>query len=99
MLGEKLLHVVPHFFGEHVAGFGFDEGRKILRHPGIGVGLGDGLDACAGFLDGRASVSFAEVQVERARRNEAGDVRLPCSWMPGMKFGKQCSRLVRWMLA
>ena len=74
MLGEKLLHVVPHFFGEHVAGFKPDEGRKILRHPGTRRPW-RWSGRLRGLPDGRASVSFAEVQVERARRNEAGDVR------------------------
>ena len=75
MFCKKLLHAGPHFLGEHVAGFGFDEGRKVFRHTGLGVGLGNGFDAGAGFLNWGAAVGFAEVQVQGARSDEGGDVR------------------------
>ena len=59
MLGEKLLHMVPHFLREDVTGFGFNKGRKVFSCSGFSVGLGDGFQAGAGFLDGRAAIGFA----------------------------------------
>ena len=61
MFGEKGFGLAPHFFGKYVAGGRRDEGGKILRDTGRGVGFGDGLHAVAGFFYRGATVGFAKV--------------------------------------
>ena len=39
VLGEKVLGLSPHFIREHMAGVFLDEGREVLGHAGLGVGL------------------------------------------------------------
>ena len=75
VLGKKLLGVGPHFVREHVAGVFLDKGGKVFGYVSLGVGLGNFFDASARFPDGCAAVIFAEVQVQRARGGEGGDVR------------------------
>ena len=71
---EEAFGLLPHFIGKHVAGVGLDECRKILRHSGFDVGLGDGFYAGAGFFYRRAAVGFAKVEMKRAWGGEGGDV-------------------------
>ena len=48
---------------------------NVVGAAGRLVGPGDGLDAGADFVDGAAAVALAEVQVQRPRGDQAGDVR------------------------
>ena len=52
----------------------FDEGGELVFGTLLFVGGLDALDAGFGFLDGAASVVFAEVEVEGAGSGEGGDL-------------------------
>ena len=65
---------VPHGRREHMAHPRFDERVKGLGAARGGVGPPDRLDAGANLLDRAAPVEFAEVEQQRPRGDQGGNV-------------------------
>ncbi len=76
------LHSAGHFGAEYVAGARFDVVREIVgRVPGR-VRLLNDLDRLVHFLDRAAGVLLAEVEVQRARRDERRDIGRVANFAP-----------------
>ena len=103
VLGEPVAGAAPHFFGEDVAGAGFDVVAEVLGRAGALVRLGDGLDAFADLGD--AGMGLPPSVSPKFRCRARGAIKLAMSGVspyfnqPGMKFGKQCRIPVRWIAA
>src|ERR1051326_5648223 len=74
MPGEVCLHAAQHLVAQDVAGAGLDVVGEAVFGALRGVGAADGLYAGLYLRDGAAAVGLAEVQVEGARGDHAGDV-------------------------
>ena len=98
MFLEPIEGQLPHPVGQNVAGSFFNEVTELLRRAGALVRPRDCLDPFAGLLNGAAIVFLAQVQVQARGAIKAAMSGVSPYWKkPGMKFGKQCNRCMRWM--
>ena len=75
MLRKGRLRVLPHGIGQDVAGVRFNVARELLGGIALRIDGGNPFDAKSHFLDWRTTIRFAEIQMQRPRRNQSSDIR------------------------
>ena len=75
LLGKEAASATPHFVGQNVPRIRFDEVAELSRCLLPRIGSLDAFNSLLGMFDRTALVRFAKIQMQRARRDQTGNVR------------------------